>query len=151
MTRGGRIQGFALTAVLLAFVLVRPASGQAPIYPGKTWTPASPAEQLGWSADKLKEARTYAATLNTAAVMIVAGGGVLDEWGETATRFNVHSIRKSYLSALYGIHVREGRIQLSRTLADLSIDDHSASSRRRDSAATTSSSCPTSTSWWSIA
>ena len=38
---------------------------------------------------------------------------------------DVHSIRKSYLSALYGIHVHEGRIQLSKTLADLGIDDQS--------------------------
>jgi len=55
--------------------------------------------------------------------MIVVDGRVLDEWGETGKRFNVHSIRKSFLSALYGIQVREGHIQLSKTLADLGIDD----------------------------
>jgi CubicO group peptidase (beta-lactamase class C family) len=55
--------------------------------------------------------------------MIVVGGLVVDEWGDTATRFNIHSIRKSLLSALYGIHVRDGQIQLSKTLADLGIDD----------------------------
>jgi len=73
MTRRGRIPALALIATLLVAVLVHPAWGQAPIYPERTWTRAPSAEQLGWSADKLKEVRTYAATLNTAAVMIVAG------------------------------------------------------------------------------
>ena len=112
-----------LSVALLA-VVAGPARAQAPVYPDRSWSRVPSAEQAGWSADKLKEAREYAATINAAAVMIVAGGLVLDEWGDTTTRFNVHSIRKSYLSALYGIHVREGRIQLSATLADLAIDDH---------------------------
>ena len=56
--------------------------------------------------------------------MIVVDGVVLDEWGDTAKRFNVHSIRKSFLSALYGIHVKDGRIRLTDTLADLGIDDN---------------------------
>jgi CubicO group peptidase (beta-lactamase class C family) len=95
-----------------------------PRYPGKSWERAVDPEQVGWAAEKLKAAREYAATLDTAAVMVVVGGVVLDEWGETARRFNVHSIRKSLLGALYGIHVQEGRIRLSQTLADLGIDDN---------------------------
>src|SRR5215831_2591834 len=114
----------ALAAVLLVVVLVRPAPGQAPVYPGASWARV-PAEQAGWSEEKLKEARAYAGTIQTAAVMIVAGGLVVDEWGDTTKRFNIHSVRKSFLSALYGIHVREGHIQLSKTLADLGIDDRS--------------------------
>ncbi|MDP6981655.1 MAG: hypothetical protein VYC64_06520 [Candidatus Latescibacterota bacterium] len=34
-------------------------------------------------------------------------------------------MRRSLLSALYGIHVAEGTIELSATLADLGIDDAS--------------------------
>ena len=93
-----------LIVVVLGFVVVRPAPGQAPIYPGQGWARVPSIEQAGWSEDKLKAARAYASTINTDAVMIVAGGLVLDEWGKTATRFNVHSVRKSFLSALYGIH-----------------------------------------------
>src|SRR5437867_3669946 len=111
----------ALAASLL-ILLAAPALAQAPVYPERSWGRVSP-DQAGWSADKLKQAREYAATINTAAVTIVVGGLVLDEWGDTTTRYNVHSIRKSFLSALYGIHVREGRIELSKTLADLAIDD----------------------------
>jgi CubicO group peptidase (beta-lactamase class C family) len=113
----------ALAIALLAVVFVRPAPGQAPVYPGTTWARVPSVSQIGWSEEKLKEARAYAGTINTAAVMIVVGGLVVDEWGDTATRFNVHSIRKSFLSALYGKPVRGGQIQLSKTLADLGIDD----------------------------
>jgi hypothetical protein len=89
-----------LAVILLVVVLVRPAPGQAPVYPGATWAARVPsAEQAGWSEGKLKEARAYAGTIPTAAVMIVAGGQVVDEWGDTAARFNIHSIRKSLLSA----------------------------------------------------
>jgi CubicO group peptidase (beta-lactamase class C family) len=113
----------ALAIALLAVVFVRPAPGQAPVYPGTTWARVPSVSQIGWSEEKLREARAYAGTINTAAVMIVVGGMVVDEWGDTATRFNVHSIRKSFLSALYGKPVRGGQIQLSKTLADLGIDD----------------------------
>ena len=37
---------------------------------------------------------------------------------------NVHSIRKSVLSALYGMAVAEGRIKLDRTLGELGIEDN---------------------------
>ena len=112
-----------LAVVLVLLALTRPAPGQAPIYPGDTWARIPSAEQAGWSEEKLAQARAYAGTIDTAAVMIVVGGRVLDAWGDVTTRSNVHSIRKSFLSALYGIHVRDGHIQLTKTLAELGIDD----------------------------
>jgi len=123
MASSRRVQGRALTVLLLLILLAGSAFAPALLYPGATWTRTSTPEQLGWSPEKLNDAKAYAATINTAALMIVVDGRVLDEWGETGKRFNVHSIRKSFLSALYGIQVREGRIQLSKTLADLGIDD----------------------------
>jgi CubicO group peptidase (beta-lactamase class C family) len=112
-----------LVLVLLLAVAVGSAPAQTRI-PGKSWDRAATPESLGWSSDKLKLAREYAATISTAAVMIVVDGVVLDEWGETTRRYNVHSIRKSFLSALYGIHVKEGHIRLGATLAELGIDDN---------------------------
>lgn len=112
-----------LAVVLVLLALTRPAPGQAPIYPGDTWARIPSAEQAGWSEEKLAQARAYAGTIDTAAVMIVVGGRVLDAWGDVTTRINVHSIRKSFLSALYGIHVRDGHIQPTKTLAELGIDD----------------------------
>jgi CubicO group peptidase (beta-lactamase class C family) len=97
------------------------------VYPGATWERLAAPEELGWSRDKLAAARDYAATLRTAAVMIVVDGRVLDQWGETARRFQLHSIRKSLLNALFGIHVAEGHIDLSKTMAQLGIDDNEPS------------------------
>ena len=91
--------------------------------PGSWARAASPGE-LGWSAEGLRAARSYAATIDTDAVSIVVAGRIVDEWGDVATRFNVHSIRKAFVSALIGIHVHEGRLRLSDTLADLGIDDN---------------------------
>jgi CubicO group peptidase (beta-lactamase class C family) len=45
------------------------------------------------------------------------------EFGDTADFFNVASIRKCFLSALYGIRVAEGKISLSSTLEELGIND----------------------------
>ena len=61
--------------------------------------------------------------MNVAALMVVTDGQVVYEWGNTANNFQAHSMRKSLLSALYGIAVADGAIELSQTLAELNIDD----------------------------
>jgi len=90
-------------------------------FPGKSWEKKRPPN---WSEPLLQAARTYSSSLKTSAVIIVQGGYVVAEWGDTAKKINVRSIRKSLLSALYGIHVAGGRIDLGRTLAELGIDDN---------------------------
>lgn len=94
--------------------------------PGDYWETMTDAETsaAGWSRAKLAEARAYADTLNTEAVVIVAHGKILDSWGAVDQKLNVHSIRKSFLSALCGIQVEAGRLNLSSTLAELGIDDN---------------------------
>jgi CubicO group peptidase (beta-lactamase class C family) len=98
-------------------------------FPGATWEVLSPAEAAaaGWSRERLAEARTYAGTLNTEAVMIVTRGKILASWGALDKKFNVHSIRKSFLSAMCGIHVEAGRLKLDSTMAGLGIDDNAPS------------------------
>jgi len=112
-----------LLSLLAALVLLPPAQAQKR-YPGQSWDKAASPASLGWSPEKLKAARDYSDSIATAAVMIVEDGLLIDEWGETARKFNLHSIRKSFLSALYGIHVKEGRIRLNKTLGQLGIDDN---------------------------
>ena len=74
---------------------VSPAHAQEHVYPEHNWARlASPAEQ-GWSTEGLLRARAYSDSIATAAVMIVHRGVVVDEWGETMRKFNVHSVRKS--------------------------------------------------------
>lgn len=110
---------FVLSFVCLAGTLVAQ-------FPGAEWERISDdeARAAGWSRGKLKPARDHAATLKTEAVVIVTRGKILDSWGAVETKFNVHSIRKSFLSALCGIQVAAGRLKLDATMAQLGIDDN---------------------------
>ena len=112
-----------LGVVYLAVSFVGAGSAAAQTYPGESWSKAASPEAVGWSSDKLKAARAYTDTISTAAVMIVHRGTVVDEWGETTRRFNVHSVRKSLISAMYGVYVDDGTIDLESTLEELGIDD----------------------------
>jgi len=96
-------------------------------YPGQHWTQTAKPEDRGWSSDGLAAAKAYAESIDTAAVVIVDDGVIVSQWGATTTKFNVHSIRKSLLSALYGIAVAKGEINLNATLDQLGIDDNEPS------------------------
>ena len=88
----------------------------------------------GWSIEALERARRFAATIDTAAVMVVHRGRPICQWGDVTARYKCHSIRKSLLSALIGIHVAEGRIDLDATLAELRIDDREGLTERERAA-----------------
>lgn len=92
-------------------------------YPGETWARYATPEEAGWSSEGLEKARDYFDQIDSAAVVVVYDGAILAAWGDVAKRYMCHSIRKSLLSALYGIHVAEGNIDLNKTLAELNIDD----------------------------
>lgn len=122
-------RGF-LTLALVAGLVVSGLAGlraQQEAYPGASWEQVATPESAGWSSEKLGLARDYSTTIKTAAVMVVEGGRVIDQWGETATKFNIHSIRKSLLSAMYGVHVADGDIDLSSTMEALGVDDNEPS------------------------
>lgn len=105
-----------------------PYDGQSrDVYPGAAWAKAAAPEDLGWSAAKLAEARKLSEAMGSTAVMIVQDGVVVDAWGEVAVKSNLHSVRKSLLSALIGMAVAEGRIDLSATMGALGIHDNEPS------------------------
>ena len=103
--------------------VVVPSDAPIEVYPGAEWTWAESPEALGWSSEKLSEARAYADSIGTAAVMIVEDGIVIDAWGDLTRTYHCHSMRKSLLSALYGIYVGDGIIDITRTLEQLDIDE----------------------------
>ena len=97
-------------SLLLLAIQAAPASDRAHRahhndYPGQHWTQVSRPEDRGWSSEKLAVAKSYAESIDTAGVMIIDDGVVVSQWGETSKAFNVHSIPKSFLSALYGTAV----------------------------------------------
>ncbi len=122
----------------LLFVHVSNASAQAletqnwpewnasssPLFPGITWAKYETPEEAGWSSEKLQQAKQWFSEAESAAVVIVFNGAVLAQWGQTKRRFMCHSVRKSLLSALYGIAVEEGSIALNETIISIGIDDN---------------------------
>jgi len=106
---------------LLAGTLISP-SFAAPTYPAQEWQKVDPAA-AGWSMDRLRAAQDYAEKLGTTAVMIVQHGRVVASWGDVSQRVRVNSVRKSFLSALYGMAIAEGRIDPTATLETLGIED----------------------------
>jgi CubicO group peptidase (beta-lactamase class C family) len=92
-------------------------------WPGESWRMVEDIEAAGWSLDRLNNVFVHAGTIATDALMIVQGGQVLASQGDVTRRYQCHSIRKSFLSALIGPSVESGAIDLSLTLAELEIDD----------------------------
>ncbi|MCL7746015.1 serine hydrolase domain-containing protein [Halalkalibacter alkaliphilus] len=89
-----------------------------------TWEYHTHPEEAGWSKKKLNEAKKFYNSLGSTAVMVIYDGKVLVEWGDVTKKSNVHSVRKSFLSALYGIHIENGIIHLDDTLEELAVSDH---------------------------
>lgn len=94
----------------------------ATTYPGAAWEVASP-ESLGYSSAGIEAVRAYVGTIPTTGLVVVVGGRVLLQTGDTSTPTKVHSVRKSVLSMLYGKPVSTGQVNLDRTLADLQMSD----------------------------
>src|ERR1022692_571108 len=119
-----KVPFFVLFTVLL-FSRMRPdALSQTPAstFPAMAWEKAD-LKQLGWSENKLEEARHFYDALPPASVFIVNQGRAVAQWGDPALRVKLSSARKSLLSALYGIYIRDGLLNLDLTLAELGIDD----------------------------
>ncbi|MBN2030640.1 serine hydrolase [bacterium] len=80
-------------------------------------------EEVGYSSEKLDAAKQFAEQSGYAAIMALYDGKVFFSWGEITKNYECHSIRKPFLSALYGIHVAKNNINLDATLEELNIDD----------------------------
>jgi CubicO group peptidase (beta-lactamase class C family) len=120
----------------LAFILV---NGEAPPVQGtKAGLEYVAPEDVGWSSQKLEEAKAFAEKINSAAVMVLYDGKVFISWGNVATKYSIHSIRKPLLGALYGIYRGRGKINLDATLEELNIDDIPPSLTKEEKMATVS-------------
>jgi len=87
------------------------------------WQYYRTAEEAGFSSSGLEEAGELFSGTGAAAVFVVYKGKVLASWGDISGQYQCHSVRKSFLSALYGIHVAADNIDLQATLEELNIDD----------------------------
>ena len=120
----GMIRSPLIVFVSFCSVVMLPAYAECRelIYPGQAWEKVDP-PQFGWSIHKLEDARHYYQTVPAGCLMIVDRGRVVVEWGDSAKRVKTSSVRKSLLSALYGIYLPQDRLDIEKSLAQLGIDD----------------------------
>jgi CubicO group peptidase (beta-lactamase class C family) len=87
-----------------------------------SFEPIAP-EAAGFSSEKLKPVIKHCEEIGSAALLGLYDGKAFISWGRINQKYECRSIRKAYLSALYGIYVGRGKIDLNKTLRQLNIDD----------------------------
>ena len=131
MSRENRRFGIILLLLALAVggasvCAVRPTlppGGEPAVYPEATWERIYVPEAAGYSREGIVAALDKLRTMTTTALVAVADGRILFDYGNTAEQSYLASVRKSVLAILYGIYVERGKIDLTKTLADLDITD----------------------------
>jgi CubicO group peptidase (beta-lactamase class C family) len=93
-----------------------------PRVPGTDWEHATPASQ-GFSPEGLAKAVAIAKQAGSTSGLVVHDGLIVAEWGDVSRTTNLHSVRKSFASALVGIAVAREQLRLDDTLAQLDVDD----------------------------
>ncbi len=77
----------------------------------------------GWSEAAVADAFTLADELGASSVIVIADGRTVAEWGETNRKISAHSVRKSLVSALYGVAIERGLVDISMTMSELGIEE----------------------------
>lgn len=80
-------------------------------------------EEAHFSSEKLKAVQEFLEQNGSAAFLALYDGKIFYSWGDINKEYPIHSIRKPLLSALYGIYIEKGIIDLNQTLKELDIDD----------------------------
>jgi len=97
-------------------------NSQIPNFPGDKWIQVTNVAEYYWSLEKLKSVETFSKNSGSECVMIIENGKLIYSWGENDKRFYVASVRKSFLSLIYGYYVGN-QISLSATLQDYNVGD----------------------------
>lgn len=105
-----------ILGLVLSLVTAAPACAE----PARHWLKADETAVTGTIASLVKD---HADREKPTAIMVVQGDKIIAGWGALDRKVNMASVRKSLLSALYGIAVADHRISLTSTLAELGIDD----------------------------
>lgn len=88
-----------------------------------TWEQHESLDEAGFNPEAVDQVRTYYDSINSTAAIVISEGKVLFNWGDVTKNTNAHSIRKSFLSALYGIEIDRGTFRMFDTLNDYEVDD----------------------------
>lgn len=112
----------ASVAIAACATLPQPPSG-AGSRANAPWSQYATARAAGFSDAGLDKAFRFADSVRSGSVMIVRHGVVVAAWGDVARPLELHSVRKSLVSALFGIAAGCGEISLDRTLGELGVSD----------------------------
>ena len=132
---GARLLAAAIVCAPISLAGTADLAAAAERFPGANWERVEP-DGAGWSKEKLTKAEAWSKRIGSTAVMIVHHGAVVAEWGDTAAKTPLASVRKSLLSALIGNAVERGEINLAQTLGVLGIDDNEPSLTAEEKTAT---------------
>lgn len=114
------------TLVLLILALCTTTLSAHPTYPkaGEDWQQAKPSK-YGFNDQKVKDLRRYIIdSMHTTGLMVIVGGECIFQYGNIESVSYIASCRKSVLSILYGKYVKNGTIDLNKTLGEVGITDH---------------------------
>jgi len=117
------------------FAAVMLWSAAASAEPGAAWKSLDPGA-AEYVATIKREIDNYFGQYHPTAVMVVRDDLVVATTGDITRKVNVRSVRKSLLSALFGIAVERGEIKLEDTLEHLGIDDSAPSLTSQEQQAT---------------
>jgi CubicO group peptidase (beta-lactamase class C family) len=115
----GSLQPMVLLAAAATLFLALAGPAKAETDTGECARVSAPA----WSRAGLAAARRHAQTIGSGPVLVLEDGRVVVKWGDVRRRLVSWSIRKSLISALFGIETERGTIDPAATLAELGIDD----------------------------
>lgn len=105
------------------FVLIAILYSTSNAQNSNNWMTYQRVEDAGFSKLKLDSAARTFEQMQSESFMVVHGGNVLLSLGDPTRRFMCHSIRKSFMSAMYGIYIDRKEIALNKTLRELGIQD----------------------------
>lgn len=91
--------------------------------PEKQWLQYKTPEDAGFSSQKLQKAHRLADQYNSANVLIIYKGAIVQSWGDASRRFRMHSSRKATQSALIGIYASKGMIDINKAIGEYGIDE----------------------------
>ena len=92
------------------------------VFPGVDWQTATP-EAMGFSSARLEALRAWLKAGPTTSMMVVVKGRVIFSYGDTAKISIIASCRKSVLAMLMGKYVMNGKLDPSKTVEELGLQE----------------------------
>ena len=102
--------------------------------PKKSWMQYTSVTDAGYSQLSVEEIKKKHLEFGGGALLVVYDGAIVMSSGDITRKYMDHSMRKSYLSALYGIHSQTGEIDLNESIGKIEIDDQQQLSKEEKKA-----------------